>query len=220
MTKPNSTFIAVVMDESSSMSSAREATINGLNEFLEQQKKLDGECKVTLQKFSSNVPLAVFMDKDIHQVKRITREDYVPSGMTALYDAIGYTIESLGKRLAMMDEADRPSQVIVVVQTDGEENSSRNYKLEQIRAMIEHQQKVYNWDFVFLGVGLEAFSAGGAMGFMASKTLAYDTNHMNESLGAVSNYVSSARLYGTKSAAFTDTDRSASVGGKTPIKGA
>ena len=44
----------------------------------------------------------------------------------ALYDAIGQGIAEFGEELAAMDEDERPGHVIVVVQTDGDENSSRD----------------------------------------------------------------------------------------------
>lgn len=213
MTKKNLTYVAIVLDESGSMLTVRDETIAAVNAFIESQKKVEGECKVTLQKFSSDVPFPVFVDADVKETPALTTETYNPHGWTALYDAIGSTIQGLGLRLACLPEEERPSQVIIVVQTDGDENNSKFYHLGKIKEMMEHQKAIYSWDFVFLGVGPDAFSTGGLLGFDANKTLSYDTKFMRQTLGAVSNYVSSARVGGAKNATFSVADRAASVGG-------
>ena len=57
----------------------------------------------------------------------MTTDEYDPMGMTALLDAIGITIDSVGKRLSETPEDERPEKVIIAITTDGEENSSREY---------------------------------------------------------------------------------------------
>ena len=74
----------------------------------------------------------------------------VPRGSTALYDAIGRTINEVGARLAATPEPDRPGKVIVAILTDGQENASTEFSRETIATMISHQQKAYAWEFVFL----------------------------------------------------------------------
>jgi hypothetical protein len=85
--------------------------------------------------------------------------------MTALRDAIGVAVNSVGKRLADTEEDKRPSKITVLVITDGQENSSREFTNAQIKEMIQHQTSKYNWSFVFLGGGTEAdFEAQEAQG--------------------------------------------------------
>lgn len=54
---------------------------------------------------------------------------------------MGFTIKSVGEKLAAMKEEDRPSKVIVVVITDGEENYSKHYTRTQINEMVTHQRQ-------------------------------------------------------------------------------
>ncbi|MCA9267588.1 MAG: hypothetical protein KDA41_03925, partial [Planctomycetales bacterium] len=62
---------------------------------------------------------------------------------------------------------DRPGLVVFVVMTDGLENSSREFTGPQVKEMIEHQQKVYNWQFTFLGANQDAFAEADAVGIAA-----------------------------------------------------
>lgn len=84
--------------------------------------------------------------------------------MTALLDAVGQTIDEVGERLAQTPEQDRPEKVVFVILTDGQENSSVAFSYDDIRRRIQHQENKYNWEFVFLGVGLEGFSEAANIG--------------------------------------------------------
>ena len=76
---------------------------------------------------------------------------------------MGKTVDEVGVRLSNTREEDRPGKVIFLIITDGEENSSKEYRLEQVREKIKHQQEAYNWNFVFLGANQDAFA--GASNF-------------------------------------------------------
>jgi len=50
-----------------------------------------------------------------------------------------------------MDESERPSKNLIVIITDGEENSSTEYRLKDIKDRIKEQTEKYSWDFIYLG---------------------------------------------------------------------
>jgi len=83
------------------------------------------------------------------------------------------SIDKVGTKLAAMDEADRPSKVIFLIITDGEENSSRSFNINKIKEMVKHQQEVYKWEFVFMGANLDSLSEGAAMGISSGNTMNY-----------------------------------------------
>lgn len=58
----------------------------------------------------------------------------------------------------------RAEKVLLVIITDGEENSSREYSAEKIKAQIERQKKNYGWDFIFLGANIDAVETAGRFG--------------------------------------------------------
>lgn len=211
--KKGLTYVAVVMDESGSMEPVRDETIGGLNTFIEDQKSKPGSCKMTLTKFASSVHSPLFTDRDIKTIEPLTRKDYCPGGSTPLFDAIGTVIDGLGFRLAKLPEEERPEQVIVIIQTDGQENSSRNYNFFQVRDMIEHQKTKYSWNFVFLGADIDAFAQGRMFGIDDKSILSYKKGYSYETFSSVSNYVSTSRSEGKDAAGFSEQDRRVSGGG-------
>jgi microsomal dipeptidase-like Zn-dependent dipeptidase len=85
--------------------------------------------------------------------------------MTAMNDGLGVAIDNTGKWLAAMKEEDRPGKVMIAVFTDGLENSSKEYTLKQVKDMIEHQEKVYNWTFLYLGTDITTTKMADDLGF-------------------------------------------------------
>ncbi len=148
--KKDLTYIAVVLDRSGSMGGVRDDTIGGFNAFLEEQKQQPGQVLFTLVQFSDLPEVQVF-SVPLAEVQPLTRATYVTQGWTALYDAIGVTIDSVGAALRALPEDQRPSKVLVMIQTDGFENKSILYDRDRIAGMIRHQREKYSWDFAFVG---------------------------------------------------------------------
>ena len=140
--------VIFVVDESGSMYGSVADVIGGYKKTIEEQKAVkDGECIVSMYKFSSTVE-EVYLGKKVEDVGDL---DYSPGGMTKLYDGIGTAVDNVGKWLNKMDEDEKPSKNLVVIITDGEENYSTEYSLDKIREMIKHQEDKYDWSFVYLG---------------------------------------------------------------------
>jgi uncharacterized protein YegL len=120
--KENLTELVFILDRSGSMGTMAKEAIGGFNAFLEEQKKLPGEAKLTLALFDHQYSL-VCNGKDIKDVEPLDDKTYVPRGTTALLDAIGRTIDDVGSRLSATTEAERPSKILVAILTDGQENA-------------------------------------------------------------------------------------------------
>ena len=163
------TDITLVVDRSGSMSTVREDAEGGVNTFIESQAKEAGEALLTLVQFDTDYE---FVHKGV-PLKDLPKYQLHPRGMTALLDAVGRAINETGERLAAMNEPDRPGLVIFVVMTDGLENSSREFTKTQLKAMIEQQQRDYNWHFTFLGANQDAFSEAGGIGIGAEGAANY-----------------------------------------------
>lgn len=161
--KAGLTEIVCVVDKSGSMSSIRNDAVGAFNTFLDGQKKLPGTAKLTLTLFDTDYKI-VHDGVDIQKVPNLDDKSYVPGGSTALLDAAGRTIDKVGERLANTPEDEKPEKVIMVILTDGEENSSKEYKREQIQTKINHQRDVYKWEFVFLAANQDAIQAGQSIG--------------------------------------------------------
>lgn len=140
--------VCFVIDSSGSMSGSEKDVIGGFEKTIKEQKEVkDGECIVSLYEFASSVK-QVYLGKKLDEVNGL---DYNVGGMTRLWDGLGTAIDDVGKWLADMPEEERPSKNLIVVITDGGENSSTEYRLKDIRDRIKEQTEKYNWSFIYLG---------------------------------------------------------------------
>lgn len=176
--KKGLTEIVLVVDKSGSMASVRNKTISGLKEFLTTQKQLPGSALLTLITFSDRYSVDID-GKNLTEINESVFDKYVTAGLTALYDAIGVAIDSVGKRLAATPEDDRPEKVMVVILTDGEENSSKEYGLDLIKDMIDRQKQIYSWEFVFLGADIDAMATGDKLRMSSSVSMDKSDMHAN-----------------------------------------
>jgi hypothetical protein len=201
------TDITLVVDRSGSMASVREDAEGGVNTFIAQQAKEPGEALLTLVQSDTEYD---FLHKGI-PVSQVPKYKLVPRGMTALLDAVGRAVNETGERLAKMPEQDRPSLVIFVVMTDGEENSSKEFTKAQIKEMIEHQQNVYHWQFTFLGANQDAFAEAGGLGIDAAGVACFSASKVAGTYNALGAKVARMRRQKregkTVDNAFTDTER-------------
>ena len=105
------------------------------------------------------------------KVRKLDAKSYLPGGNTALNDAIGITVRKI--------DADRPrvDKVVTVIMTDGEENSSREWTHDAVKALISQKESEGTWTFVFLGASPEAWDQGRGYGIPAANVAQYDVNH-------------------------------------------
>ena len=181
--------IVVVLDESGSMSFGKKDTIGGFNEFLRSQKSLEGEANFTFVKFS-NYYHVINEGTPIAHAAELNESNYTPSASTALLDAVGQAINSVGNRLKKLPTSERAETVIFAVITDGEENSSREFTRSQITEMIKHQQEKYNWEFLFLGADVEAW--GAEIGIY--NNVSFSKADMGRSMKGMAYYTSNMRM--------------------------
>lgn len=151
MAKKGKINLVFCIDESGSMYSSVNDVVGGFKKTIDEQKaQQEGECVVSLYKFASEVT-EVFVGKNLDEIETL---EYSPSGVTKLFDGVGTAIDNVGKWLNSMDEDEKPSKTLVVIMTDGEENSSKEYSGDRVREMIKHQTEKYSWDFLYLGSDL------------------------------------------------------------------
>lgn len=172
MTKQDFTSINVIIDASGSMSHLTHDTCGNFNTFLADQKACPGEAAFTLCTFNTDYHLVHDFIK-VASVPNLDTKSYHPMGGTALLDAMGSTIQSVGAKLAALPECDRPSKVIFLIITDGHENASSRFSRAQIKDIVTHQREVYNWEFVFMGANIDAITAGMDLGISMNNTMNY-----------------------------------------------
>lgn len=163
--KKDFTEIVMILDKSGSMDHLTKDTIGSFNRFVKEQKAVPGTANLTVVLFDTfktilldGVNLFAVMDNFLDE------KNYRAGGMTALLDAMGATIDMVGKRLAALPEDDRPSQVLVVTITDGAENSSIECSKEALQEKIKTQTDTYGWKFMYLGADVAQMAAGAQLG--------------------------------------------------------
>lgn len=156
--KDNKTIVNFILDKSGSMTSVQDSTISGFNEYISTLKKdKKNQYEFTLVLFDTQVVKPVY-EADIKEVDDLDRKSYVPSGLTALYDAVCTTIRGVKEK--------KGQKVINVIMTDGEENSSKEYTQVQMKTLIEEREKKGNWTFVYLGANQDSYTVAQKYGIL------------------------------------------------------
>ena len=203
--KKELTELIFILDKSGSMTGLESDTIGGFNSMLEKQKKEDGECKITTILFDHNYEL--LHDRiDIRAVSPVTEKEYFVGGSTALIDAIGRSVHKISNVQKNTAEEFRAKKVMFVIITDGEENSSREYSADKVKALIEEQKEKYGWEFVFLGANIDAVSTAGRFGINPNRAVDYlaDAEGTNLNFSVMSAAVSEYRQCRTPAPSISD----------------
>ena len=151
-------FNLIIIDESGSMQSIKKAAIDSVNETIQtirsaQKKHEEQEHFISLVTFNDDVK-TIYECVPVDEVKELTAETYQPACCTALYDAMGISLNALRKKVAEDDK------VLVTVVTDGYENASKEYSGKAIKALVE-ELKAKGWVFAYIGANqdVEAVAA-------------------------------------------------------------
>ncbi len=170
------TDIIIILDESGSMQKIKEGTLEGLNSFIREQKEVPGEGCWTLYTFA-DYSRKIWEQKDQKEVQPLSWDEYRPYGGTALLDAVCRAVDETGTRLAKLPEYLKPDKVLLVIMTDGEENSSRFFSKFQMADRLKHQQEKYNWQVLFLGANQDAIATAAQYNIPSTKAFTYQATN-------------------------------------------
>jgi hypothetical protein len=150
------------------MESLAPEAVAGFNTLIAEQRSLCPHTRFSLALFDHEnlfihdaVPLA--------QIPDLTSATFVPRGSTALNDAIAAMIQRIGQR------AKRSSRVLIAILTDGCENMSREFSIQDLLQMVTYRRTTYDWQFVFIGPQ-DALSYALSIGIPKSNVVAFDTD--------------------------------------------
>jgi uncharacterized protein YegL len=170
LTDPGYVHYIMIVDRSGSMSTIRADMNGGIHTFVDKQLEgVDGN-KRTVSFYQFDTEHDRVHDFDL--LEKVKTYELVPRGGTALLDACGQAITEVGQKLSAMDEDKRPGYVMVIIVTDGMENSSRKYTRAQVKKMVTHQQDKYGWRFTYLGVE-DAFNQAESIGITYPSVLSW-----------------------------------------------
>ncbi|MDY2889819.1 MAG: vWA domain-containing protein [Candidatus Caccosoma sp.] len=174
------TELVFIIDKSGSMSGLENETIKGFNELLNKQKKQKDKALITTIFFNTTMQF-INERKDINEVKEITLNDYRVGGCTALLDAIGNAINYIYNN--QINDKENEYNNMVVIITDGLENSSLEFSYEKINSLINKKQKE-DWQFIFLGANIDVIKEANKMGIASDNAVSYN----NDEKGVKLNY--------------------------------
>jgi len=170
-----STHIYILLDRSGSMSSIASDVVGGLNKYISDQQKNGPDAKVTFVQFDSQDPQHVIVaGAPISEITDLTSETYIPRGSTPLLDATGLLIGRVRVEAAARAATGLAKEDILFISiTDGEENQSREYTLEQIKKLFKGGEKA-GWTFVFMSAALDAYGDAQRIGVKHGNIQAFD----------------------------------------------
>ncbi|HTN79694.1 MAG TPA: ADP-ribosylglycohydrolase family protein [Acidimicrobiales bacterium] len=147
-----------LLDRSGSMQSIAESVVGGCNTFFAEQRAMAGSARVTFVQFDDREPHEVLLDDvDVASVVPLSEHEFIPRGNTPLLDAVALLLDRAEGRGAA------PTDNLVVVFTDGEENASRRWDRARLFRRISDLQ-AKGWTFVFLGANQDSYLEAGSFG--------------------------------------------------------
>ena len=140
--------IGFILDESSSMARVWQDTITGFNFYINQLREEVPGAKITFATFVADKVKVRGDDKPIDEVLPLNTKSYTPYGSTPLVDSV-MRIISLVEQRVLVEPSLKP---IIVVQTDGQENSSKSYTMAQLCKVIK-EKRAEGWRFILITCG-------------------------------------------------------------------
>ena len=195
--------VFVALDRSGSMGGEKWTNaVDSLNEYVKglQKEKISGD--ITIIAFDSDgmfggnasvrlVPLAE--SADIAYFEPIDPAVMRPAGGTPLYDAAGHVMN-----LALDKNSKR---TVVVILTDGEENTSKEYTQAKIKEKVKSLEEK-KWEVIFLGANFDVAQYTAGSGLASTKMRNFDLNNVGQRTAMYTDLTKSTAAYATVGAAM------------------
>jgi len=141
----------IILDESGSMETIKSSIIKGFNELVQtiqgiEKQYPDQDHYITFLTFNGLGQKLHHFIEPVSKIKQIDDKTYNPEASTPLFDAMGYIINKLKKHLQKQTKYN----VLVTILTDGEENSSKEFSINDIKMLVE-ELKQNKWTFTYIG---------------------------------------------------------------------
>lgn len=172
------THYFLILDKSGSMSSVRDVTISGFNEQIQTIQSLEKKYPnqkyfVSLLTFNDEIQ-ENYIDRPASEIPEITVKDYQPKNGTALLDAMGFGISKLEDKLSPdMNDSNKIVTAVIIVMTDGQENSSKTWSIPKVKELVDRLSKNDKWTISFIGANQDAVLMGSSLGVNLSNSMNY-----------------------------------------------
>ena len=174
-------FNLIILDKSGSMRVIRNAAVDGFNDVLEGIRVAQAESElqehyVSLLTFCDCKKEYVYDCVPVNEVRNLTLRDYNPCCNTPLFDAMGMALSNLVSKV----ENEKHSTVAVTIITDGEENASREYNGESIKAFVDKLQKELDWKFSYIGTNQDVEAIADSLAIRERRRFEYSEDGMRQ----------------------------------------
>lgn len=166
--------IGFAIDRSGSMEPLRNEVVTGFNEQVDAiNKNATEDTKVSLVTFATTVK-EHFINEPVAKLEKLTTDKYVPSGWTALNDAVAHLIS----RLEQSEDANDPNTAfLITVISDGAENQSKEFAGHKGRlalaSKIKSLQDTGRWTFTYLGANQDMAQVSQELNIPIQNTQAF-----------------------------------------------
>jgi len=168
--------VLFVIDSSGSMGPKASDVRGGFNTYVSTLREdIQSAYRLTAVTFDTQVK-TLFTDMPLAEVPQLDSSNYRPGGNTALYDALGVSLDELTSAIRREDHPYGIDRALVIVMTDGQENSSRRFTKQQVSDGIKGREAAGNWTFVYLGADQDAWAASEGLGFARGNVQAYSAD--------------------------------------------
>ena len=158
--------VALVVDRSGSMEFLVREVVDNINTVIDALEPTD---RLSILFFEDPYGVVRFIEnQSVSEVTRLSYDDYFPLGGTPLYDAVGIAIDDVVRPTIGNGNSARYGVVIVI--SDGEENSSIYYSLSDARRSVS-SALAQNVSIQFYGMGPAASQEAAALGIPLDDTL-------------------------------------------------
>jgi hypothetical protein len=187
--KNKKTLYHFVLDNSGSMDDCKESTVKGFNSQLKTIKKLQKELpkqefEVSLTLFNDHID-HIYSNVNVPNFKPLRLSNYWPNGSTSLLDAIGTSINKIRAAYESKIQINELN-VVMIILTDGMENSSKEFTFSQIADSITSLEKEHNWIFTFLGADINAFEISKMLNIRNENVIAFNKENMDGMMNNIS----------------------------------
>ena len=183
------THIGFVLDDSGSMNSRKHDAICSYNALLQSQASNKSRATFSIATFKQ-----VGQVVPIYQAPMLSGRSFICSGDTPLYDTIAESILRIDREL------DNPTDVIVIIITDGKECSSRDWRDPLKLARLIGEKIDLGWQFIYCSCSYYAIEDGQKIGI--SKKCITDFRDINLIFGTISKLLTSYRRGDIKQITF------------------
>ena len=165
MRSEEKTLLVFILDRSGSMAGKERDVIGGFNSLIEKERNRSGKCYIKTVLFDNRIN-TIYDCEDIRRVRPMTEKEYYVGGSTSLLDAVGKTINELKPSIVNYDK------ILVVIMTDGYENSSVEYNYKQVKNLINDTKRC-GVEYLFLGADIDACKSADEIGISRDRSVSY-----------------------------------------------